>query len=183
MPLKLSCHPDFPTDAVTTINASFDSLPSGKFMLRYNLLGAVDQLELPEPSPPERTDNLWHTTCFEAFIAVPDAAGYLELNLSPSTQWAAYAFEDYRKGMRNSELVSAPWIETSTTAGDFELVATLEHGGPPIVEAVSLEIAMAAVVEEKNGRKSYWALNHPLGNPDFHDRDCFTHKLATAESQ
>ncbi|MGB5485743.1 DOMON-like domain-containing protein [Parasphingorhabdus sp.] len=183
MPLKLSCHPYFSADAVRTINVSADCLPSGRLLLRYNLLGAVDQLKLPEPSLPERIDSLWQKTCFEAFIAVPDAPGYLELNLSPSTQWAVYAFEGYRMGKSNPEVVSAPRIEVSTTAGNFELVATADLSGLTAMEAASLEIALAAVIEERNGRKSYWALNHPLGNPDFHDRDCFTHKLETMDSR
>lgn len=35
------------------------------------------------------------------------------------------------------------------------------------------DIALSAVIEEKDGTKSYWALHHPPGAPDFHHPDCF----------
>jgi len=34
-------------------------------------------------------------------------------------------------------------------------------------------IGLAAVIEELDGTKSYWALAHPPGAPDFHHADCF----------
>ena len=30
------------------------------------------------------------------------------------------------------------------------------------------QLALTAVIEETNGVKSYWALKHPPGKPDFH---------------
>jgi hypothetical protein len=38
-------------------------------------------------------------------------------------------------------------------------------------------LAISAVIEETNGTKSYWALAHPPGAPDFHHPDCFTLQL------
>ena len=179
----LSCHPDFSTDAISAIDVHVEYLPSGNIAFHYNVFGAVDQLKLPEPIMPERTDHLWQKTCFEAFVGVPDDPGYLELNFSSSTEWAVYAFESYREGMGNPGLVNAPRIQTSTTANNFELVATFDLSGLPISAADNLEMALAAVIEEKHGRKSLWALKHPLGNPDFHNRGCFIHKLKVAESR
>jgi hypothetical protein len=37
-----------------------------------------------------------------------------------------------------------------------------------------LHLGLSAVLEEANGRKSYWALAHPPGKADFHHADCFT---------
>ena len=34
-----------------------------------------------------------------------------------------------------------------------------------------------AVLEEKDGTKSYWALAHAADKPDFHHPDCFVAKL------
>lgn len=182
MPLTLTCHPDCPANAISVVTVEVDYSPSGSFTLRYNVHGSPDLLALPEPATPDRTDDLWQKTCFEAFVGVPGAPGYLELNLSPSGKWAVYLFESYREGMSNPGLVSAPMIETVTTADRFELAASVDLGGLPIMEGAKLEMALTAVVEEKNGRKSLWALNHGLGNPDFHNRDCFTHKLEVAVS-
>tara|TARA_R110000765_G_scaffold182761_5_gene288727 strand:- start:114 stop:611 length:498 start_codon:yes stop_codon:yes gene_type:complete len=163
------------------VDAKVDYLSSGNFIFRYNIYGALDQLVFPGPAAPERTDHLWQNTCFEAFIGAQGGTEYLELNLSPSAQWAVYAFENYREGMSNPDLASPPRIESSMTTSNFELVATVNLGGLPALETGRLEMALAAVLEEKNGRKSLWALKHSLGNPDFHNRDCFIHKFETAE--
>jgi hypothetical protein len=32
---------------------------------------------------------------------------------------------------------------------------------------------VSAVIEENSGAKSYWALKHPPGKPDFHHADGF----------
>ena len=37
----------------------------------------------------------------------------------------------------------------------------------------SCDETSAAVVEETDGRLSYWALTHPAERPDFHHRDGF----------
>jgi hypothetical protein len=43
----------------------------------------------------------------------------------------------------------------------------------------SWRLGLSAVIEEKDGTKSYWALAHPNPDrPDFHLADCFTAKLA-----
>ncbi len=38
-------------------------------------------------------------------------------------------------------------------------------------------LALSAVIEERDGTKSYWALAHAPGAPDFHHADCFTLEL------
>jgi hypothetical protein len=38
---------------------------------------------------------------------------------------------------------------------------------------------LTAVVEDAHGRRSYWALRHPAGGPDFHHRDGFALVLET----
>ena len=38
-------------------------------------------------------------------------------------------------------------------------------------------VGLCAVIEEEGGVKSYWALRHGDGEPDFHDPACFTANL------
>ena len=38
-------------------------------------------------------------------------------------------------------------------------------------------MALACVIEEAGGQKSYWALEHGGFAPDFHDPACFTARL------
>jgi hypothetical protein len=39
--------------------------------------------------------------------------------------------------------------------------------------AVPWDLALTAVIETEDSARSYWALAHPPGAPDFHDPDCF----------
>ena len=39
------------------------------------------------------------------------------------------------------------------------------------------DLGLSAVLEERDGTKSYWALAHPSGKPDFHHPDCFIARL------
>src|SRR5262249_9406992 len=46
----------------------------------------------------EREDELWRTTCLEAFWGVPGESGYWEINLSPAQErWNLYWFDRYRE--------------------------------------------------------------------------------------
>jgi hypothetical protein len=38
------------------------------------------------------------------------------------------------------------------------------------------------VIEETSGGKSYWALAHPPGKPDFHHADGFVYELPVVSS-
>lgn len=162
--VQLICHPDTPAVAITGVGAT---LSPGR--LDYAVTGA-DSLRVPPPARPRRTDGLWETTCFEMFVKPNGGEAYLEFNFSPSTQWAAYAFDGYRGGMRDLPLSAMPVIARS---GDVWTVT------PPPLEALrrGCKIALSAVIEEMDGTKSYWALRHPAGKPDFHHPDCFALEL------
>lgn len=45
--------------------------------------------------------------------------------------------------------------------------------------ASECRLGMSAVIEEQEGTKSYWALAHPPGKPDFHHPACFAITLPT----
>ena len=54
------------------------------FDLDIRLYGSPLRVKLdPWSSTPGRTDELWRTTCFEAFIRPRGGEAYFELNLSP----------------------------------------------------------------------------------------------------
>ncbi|OYX37087.1 MAG: hypothetical protein B7Y98_13610 [Sphingomonas sp. 32-62-10] len=91
--------------------------------------------------------------------------------MSPSFEWAAYQFDMYREGMRNFSLQSDPEISiTPDTSGQFWLDADLDVSG---FDAQGAKMNLSAVIEERDGTKSYWALAHAPGPPDFHNSDCF----------
>lgn len=128
----------------------------------YMLEGDLERIVVPPPVTPARADDLWEHTCFEAFVGT-GGPGYLEFNLSPSGQWAAYRFEGYRDGGANLRDVEAPSIELMIDSGRLVLRARVQI--PP---ADALTVGLTAVIEERGQRWSYWASNHPAGAPDFH---------------
>jgi hypothetical protein len=79
-----------------------------RLRLEWSLTGNLEELAIPRRSPSRRADRLWEHTCFEAFVAPASGPRYWELNFAPSTRWAAYEFDGYRKGMRPLELEKPP---------------------------------------------------------------------------
>ena len=164
--LALTPHPETPTDFVRTLEVSVQR-GGGLVDLRYVLEGAVDRLRVPPHGLEVRRDELWKHTCFEAFVAPRPQSGYLELNLAPSGDWALYSFECYRHGKASPEAV-APLIHVRRAPQKLVLTATLY-----LDDALTRYLALAAVIEDENGRLSYWALRHPPGKPDFHHPESF----------
>lgn len=162
-------HPDTPCAAVARIDVGVVRIGAGLAM-RYVLSGDVMKMRRSSKTVPERTGDLWKTTCFEAFVHKADG-GYCEFNFAPSTQWAAYEFDSYRDGMRNL-IVPAPKIEASLKAKEYSLDVLLDLRGN-VDETADWRLAITAVIEENSGAKSYWALKHPPGKPDFHHADGF----------
>jgi hypothetical protein len=169
MKLTLTPHPDTPSRAVRAVEVEVGPVSGQQMRLRYVVTGEIARLALPEAASPERTDELWKQTCFEAF-ALHDG-GYREFNFSPSTEWAAYDFDGYRAGMRTADVL-APRIEGRHGQGHYELFVAFD-----LPSDAPWRLALTAVIEETDGVKSYWALKHPPGKPDFHHADGFALEL------
>ena len=178
---SLTLHPDSTCTVVTGIEVEAARTDRNLLTLRYALTGKIDALKLPSMVSPTRSDELWRTTCFEAFLRTADSAAYYELNFAPSTEWAAYRFSDYREGMAVATVVETPRIELRTTDAIFELQASLSlHDLPGLPSDRPWHLGLSAVIEEANGQLSYWALAHPPGKPNFHHSDCFAWVLPVA---
>lgn len=171
MRCALKPHPDCRPAAVEAVLADVAREDGDCLAVRFVVRGGIGSLLAPAPAEPERTDGLWKLTCFEAFVRPAGGERYVELNFSPSTQWAAYAFEGYREAMRDYGM-DAPQIETVASEDVYELRA-VACGLPGGAWAVGL----SAVIEEADGTKSYWALEHAPGKPDFHHSDAFALEL------
>jgi len=174
MRLALTCHPDTPCEAVRSIEVDVQR-HSGRLALHYALRGDVGLVAWPEGVSGERTNELWKHTCFEAFVRVDDRPAYLELNFAPSGEWASYHFDDYRAGMRIADDIIAPPFEAFGIGERYDLRAAADLRGPD--QHLPWRLALSAVIEETNGAKSYWALRHPPGKPDFHHADSFAYEL------
>ena len=134
-------HPDCPSVAVTAITVSIER-HSDTISLRYLVAGDPDQIVWPPATTPARTDELWMTTCFEAFVQPVGRAGYIELNLSPSGRWASYAFDGHRDGMRDARCV----VESVWSPPILSARADLSEIG-----GVDWHVGLTMVVEATDG--------------------------------
>lgn len=174
---NLVCHPDTPTDAISEIIVSGTRAQGGFIILRYHVRGDMSRIVVPPPAQPERTDGLWQTTCFELFTQDVGQKAYREYNFSPSRQWAAYSFAAYRDGGGDVD-IWAPRI--SVTMEDEALVQEVTFVSPRLAPQ---NVGACAVIEEKSGAKSYWALTHPSGKPDFHHQHCFAYLIPATDAE
>lgn len=167
-------HPSKPLRAVRSLSASVGVQPAGALVFEYRLEADLARLRLPSRGAAQRIDGLWRHTCFEAFIAVAGQRAYTELNFSPSGDWSAYAFQDYRQGMAHAQLPGPPQIEVCQGKNRLQLevkVALPAASGPREV----LRVGLSAVLESEDGSLSYWATKHPPGKkPDFHHPEVLT---------
>jgi hypothetical protein len=145
--------------------------------IRYELRGRLDVLVIPPPArTPARRNGLWEETCFECFLAVEDSPCYWEFNLSPSGCWNVYRFSGVRESMAEEEAFSSLVITAERNENTVSLRLETSLGG--IIRAGEpLDVAVRAVVKEKAGALSYWALTHCGPRPDFHRRESFILRL------
>jgi hypothetical protein len=166
-------HPDLPIPEGVTISIEW-AMEAACLAIDYRVDDPSDSILWPRRAR-GRKDNLWQHTCFEAFVCSSSGSSYAEFNLSPSGAWAAYTFDDYRGGMRQLHLAADPII---THVGKGHWQATVDLSSVYICFGASVtRLAITAVIEAKDGRKSYWSLAHPPGKPDFHHADCFAARL------
>jgi len=165
-------------DATYGVAAQAEFTASATVVFRYVLRAEIYRVRIPPVQSAARAGGLWSHTCFEAFIMAPGTAGYYEFNFAPSRQWALYHFDAYREGMSPAELEPPPELCVRRFEDRLELDAAVHlndliglRGEPRLL------LGLTAVVEEENGRLSYWALKHPPGKPDFHSPDGFVLEL------
>lgn len=149
--------------------------------MTFRIPGDTSMVRLPSPndalvkqSEDRRANRLWEQTCFECFVLPGGGCAYLEFNFSPSLEWAAYEFDNYRENMRDADVV-CPAIIATAWSNRFELSAQVSL--PETWNDQAWRVGLAAVIQEKSGNKSYWALAHPATKPDFHHPDSFVHEL------
>ncbi len=172
--VSLVSHANSQTSVVRSIKAEINTTPDGALRLRYALEGELEQLEIPAMAHPVHTDGLWRHTCFEAFITAGNSPEYCEFNFSPSTQWAAYGFARYREEMEPLQCGACMPVEVRHSNERLELEAAISSMALNTIPGNGeIRMALAAVVEEKDGRLSYWALAHPSSSPDFHHPGSF----------
>lgn len=152
-------HPDAPAGAIHAIDAELERMDGGAVAI-FKVHGDISKLVVPPPAAPERADNLWQTTCFELFVS-GEGTQYREYNFSPSGQWAAYAFDDYRSGIRDIGACIETELYQEKNELQFSVEIRSEFSNPAFV-------GLTAVIEETDGVIRYWSSAFAPGKPDFH---------------
>lgn len=139
----------------------------------FGVRAPASRFVIPVSEEPKRASGLWETTCFEAFLRDNGDESYREWNFAPSGDWAAFDLTAYRAGHSDAEVDPAPYIRMEDNLTWWGVGATIT-----VPAERTWLLGLAAVLEEQNGTKSYWAIAHPKGEkPDFHDPVCFAAHL------
>ncbi|RUN78148.1 DOMON-like domain-containing protein [Sphingomonas sp. TF3] len=173
---ELVPHPDTPPAKVEAVRVRI-VVREGALLLTFIVHGN-DHVALPDWATSTRRDDLWKTTCGEMFLGLPGSEVYVEFNYSPSTQWAAYRFDAHRAGGRDLPLSTPPLVDRGDDTSDYLVEVEQPLSDLP---GEPFDLGLTAVIEETDGTKSYWALAHAPGPPDFHNRDCFIATLPAPE--
>jgi hypothetical protein len=175
--MRATLRPDSAAPDIESILVSIER-SGAALQLRYTVTGSLAGIVIPLAAPPERTDGLWQSTCFELFLKREGEAGYREFNFAPSGRWAAYQFTGYREGMTDAPLAAPPQLRTRAEGARLDVEVALEV---PLEDA-PYAMNITAILESQAGERSFWAAKHPVGEPDFHDPGCFIHALPPALS-
>jgi len=173
-PAVLTVHPSTRNDAVRSLGVRVRAEQPDILVFHYSLDADMSRVRVTPSGAGRPADALWKHTCFEAFVASADAAGYHEFNFAPSLDWAIYRFSAYREGMSRADIGGAPEISVRRCDGGLELESAVRLGHlADLRDARHLRVAMAVVIEDDEGSLSYWGLRHAPGKADFHHRDGF----------
>jgi hypothetical protein len=176
---RLHHHPSTPTAAARSVAVAL-RWDRAMLAVSFILEGNLNAIRIPAPGVPRMAKRLWEHTCFELFVGVTGDLAYHELNFSPSGEWAAHAFRGYRDGGPLGDAALAPRIAARAAGDRLTVDARVDLDRlDPAYRRSALRVGLSAVVEETSGARSYWALAHPPGEPDFHHPDAFQLMLET----
>jgi hypothetical protein len=178
MSFELTPHPETLTGAVLGVQMHVHRGRPERLTLNCSLIGDVSRIRIPKAAGSSRADELWRHTCFELFVRA-HSGGYYEIHFSPSQEWAAYHFDGYRLGITSVAPRSIIGLGVRVETGGFGGYAELDLSGLSDLDMdAPFRVGASAVVEEMDGYKSYWALAHPPGKPDFHHPVAFAGEVS-----
>ena len=176
MQFNLEPHPATPpADPTFKVWANVDHSALGAVAttnIWFGVSAPAERFVMPKLTEPWRAEDLWQTTCFEAFVRAAGEDGYREWNFAPAGNWAAYDFAGRREGKARADVGQPPSLRMEDNFTGWTVGATIA-----VDAATQWEMGLSAVLEEQDGTKSYWALAHLNEQPDFHDPGCFVARL------
>ena len=119
--IDLRCHSSARSETVRAVEVRIRRSASAELQMTFRLDGDIPRIWVPSPSVPRIATQLWHHTCFEAFIAVEGQPAYHEFNFAPSGEWAVYAFCGYRNRGPLANEMMPPDIAVRSSGSRLEL--------------------------------------------------------------
>ena len=111
---------------------------------------------IPEAAEPARADELWKTTCFEAFLRPHGERGLSRVEFRAVGRMGGVRFH---RLPRRHDATPRSRRPVHPDGGQFHLVGARRDDRRR--RRPNWELGLSAVLEEKDGTKSYWALAHP----------------------
>ncbi len=146
----------------TTLDLRFALGDANKLVLDSLVPGTYSGAELA------RADELWKTTCFEAFWSLRGNKGYWEFNMAGSgKKWNCYAFDDYREPSPPESCLDFELKRVTVTAESLECSLR----GKTVLP--DLDVSLCAILRTAAGIY-YFSTAHVDEKPNFHARQSFT---------
>jgi len=140
-----------------TVKAWFTQEPT-LLSFSWEVRGPLDGIQWAPCIP---MDELWKSTCFEAFVQAGSTSSYYELNISPTLAWSISCFESYRTGKKPAGLTLTQ-VSVEKTEEAFLLTCGIPWSLGPVTR-----MGLVAILEVA-GTLTYWAQEHEATQPDFH---------------
>ena len=152
-----------------------------RLVLSYVVTGTISDIRLPPVMPAARADELWQHTCFEAFVRASSGRRVLRIQLRAFDAMGGLSVRRLPKRHARGDRDRRARDRSAIEPDSYTLQASLELDRlPDLPRDASWRLGLSAVIEDQSGRKSYWALAHPPGKPDFHHADCFALEFSPA---
>ena len=141
--------------------------------IRYYIIGKLENISISKfKKDQERKFCLWEDTCFELFIKSKKQNGYWEFNFSPSTDWNAFRFIEYRKDIKEEMQIDEIKVFRKLSESNLQVDVIIDLAKIKQLDE-KLELAISAIVKDKDDKIYHFALIHNKDEPDFHDPNSF----------
>lgn len=171
-------HPSTSPKSPLRLRGVVEAIAASEIAVTYDMTGELNNLRWPELAKRMFCQGLWKTTCFELFIGIPNSQRYLEFNFSPSTEWCGLSFQSYRHDPSDIRELAFSRFDITRSENAFSMHVHFGFPEPLLdLEKSKCSAALTAVVEETDGRLTYWADAHRSEVPDFHNDQSFERVL------
>lgn len=169
----LTPHPSAPAhNGIERVEVDLRVLPPGWLECTYRIRADRGAVVIPAADASLNPERLWEHTCCELFVADAEGWAYEEWNFSPTGQHAHFEFEDYRVRRAQPQRLPAKLVVEVTVEDDGSMVLLARVPVRSAEPQPALAVGVSVVLESADGL-SYWAIRHPVAEPDFHHRDGF----------